>query len=384
MSTLLLSLVACIFLSSLSDAVVPTYSPTSVPTPVVETKTEALPIALHQLVVVNTAGNTLIRLKSFSEGSSRNLIYSVESVPDSGSLYQLSQVFSDYGYEPKAGSLISSSNVVVSGSNNRVYYVRPSPDSSTTGKWTEFTFHVKSGSITSYPGTITIVPPSGNLVGSDFLLSTEEWVIEGNKENRATPSYEPYSRGALLNRYVLGVEDKVNVPRTGASDQSLWYFVAPSKFYGNYGISYGGTLQFTLSSFSGDFTKLNDISTSVVELECAECEGPVGKGITLFYSMAELAKSPNGLFKGGSLKISISLKEGVGWIKDPQNTLLSGITASKCDVIQVLSRLSHIKILGDWTTWYESIALDDVRIFNTKGQLPLCAMSRPDASICTC
>mmetsp|Transcript_4536 Transcript_4536/g.7394 ORF Transcript_4536/g.7394 Transcript_4536/m.7394 type:complete len:88 (+) Transcript_4536:172-435(+) len=86
------------------------------------------------------------------------------------------------------------------------------------------------------------------------------------------------------------------------------------------------------------------------------------------------------------MRVSIPLKEGTqtGWIKDPQNSLVSWIPASQCDLIQVLSRLTKISILGDWTTWQESVALDDVKLVNTKGQLPLCAMSRPDASICSC
>jgi hypothetical protein len=53
-------------------------------------------------------------------------------------------------------------------------------------------------------------------------------------------------------------------------------------------------------------------------------------------------------------------------------------------MIQVLSRLSAMRILGDWTAWYESVALDDVQFANTKGQLPLCAMQLPDASVCLC
>ena len=82
--------------------------------------------------------------------------------------------------------------------------------------------------------------------------------------------------------------------------------------------------------------------------------------------------SPNGAFTGQPLQITIPLKEqGLGshggWVKDPQNALLPWSPASQCDVIQVLSRLSKISILGDWTTWYETVALDDVRIANTKG-----------------
>ena len=116
------------------------------------------------------------------------------------------------------------------------------------------------------------------------------------------------------------------------------------------------------------------LQTMVVRLECAECDGPVGGrgGITLGYSMASLARSPNGAFAGKALRISIPLRETggstAGWVKDPQNALLPWGAASQCDVIQVLSRLSKISILGDWTSWYETVALDDVRIVNTKGE----------------
>ena len=104
-------------------------------------------------------------------------------------------------------------------------------------------------------------------------------------------------------------------------------------------------------------------------LECAECIGPVGRGITLGYSMATLARSPNGAFTGAPLRVSLPLQEGKGWMKDSQNSLRPWTQASQCDIIQVLSRLSKVSILGDWTAWHETVALDDVRIANTKGLL---------------
>jgi hypothetical protein len=124
----------------------------------------------------------------------------------------------------------------------------------------------------------------------------------------------------------------------------------------------------------------------VVLLECAECDGPVSKGITLAYRLSTLTASPNGAFLGKPQRLSIALKEGTatGWLKDPQNALTDWTAASQCDLVQVLSRLSKVSILGDWTTWHETVALDDVKVVNTKGKLPLCAMGRPDASICTC
>lgn len=118
---------------------------------VIEPLPENVPIAIHQLVVVDTAKDSVIRLKSFDANSFdvgyfRRVfrfhaklivffvvvyfqnIYTLGELPSTGSLFQLSQVFSSYGYEPKAGMRVLTSNTNVTGSNNRIYYKRPSPD----------------------------------------------------------------------------------------------------------------------------------------------------------------------------------------------------------------------------------------------------------------
>ncbi len=304
------------------------------------------------------------------------LQYIIKSTPATGGLYQLSQVYSAYGYEPKKGPVISLQDKVT-GSNSRVYYKRPSPDATSINKWDTFTFTASMGNGESQTGTITLVPPSGALVGSDFLLDNQGWKITGNKVS-TDATFESYSRGALLNHYVYGTDNKINTK--GTDDSSLWYFEAPSAYLGNNGIAYGGSLSFTLGAFSGDFTKLNANSTHLVELECKTCPGPVSMGVRLAFPISAHASR----FTGDALRFVVPLVEGNGWIKDPQNTLLKWSAASKCDIISVLSRLSAMRILGDWTSWYESVALDDVQVANTKGQLPLCAMERNDASICTC
>ena len=56
------------------------------------------------------------------------MVYTINSIPSSGTLSQLSQVFSSYGYEPKTGSKISQVSTTVTGSDNRLIYSRPSPD----------------------------------------------------------------------------------------------------------------------------------------------------------------------------------------------------------------------------------------------------------------
>ncbi len=103
-------------------------------------------------------------------------------------------------------------------------------------------------------------------------------------------------------------------------------------------------------------------------LECAACQGPVSLGVTLGFNMATLRKSSSGMFSGSTKRFSVPLVE-VAWRKDPQNSLSAWSAATQCDLIQVLSRLSRVRILGDWTTLQESVALDDVRFVNTKGIL---------------
>jgi len=130
-------------------------------------------------------------------------------------------------------------------------------------QWDTFAFIVGYDSVVSYSGTISLVPPSGTLVGSTFLLGLDGWTVSGNKVANSNPTFEPLSR-AGLNNYIIATDDKINVPYTGSPDSSLWYFSAPVKFFGNWGISYGGSQQFTLGAFSGDFSKLNGMGVSLL------------------------------------------------------------------------------------------------------------------------
>lgn len=343
-----------------------------------------VPISFHEIVVVEPGGDAVIRLKGYDLDGDK-LKYHVTSTPNSGKLTQLSQVFSKYGYDPKAGVSISgSSDTQVTGSKNRVYYKRPPPDAATNQLWSTFTYKVTDAKSSSYDGTITIVPPSGAIVGSDFLLSNEDWKVVGNKALSTMTTFESFSRGRI-NHYIVGSDDKINLKKDGGEDMSLWYFDAPSSFLGNKGVSYGGQLSFTLAAFSGDFSALND-NAYLVQLDCADCIGPVGKGITLAYPLSKALREAPSSFKDGSMEVTFSLEllETSGWLKDTQNTLIEWAPPSQCDIIQVLSRLSSVRILGDLTRWYESVALDDVLISNKVSKIPVCAMVRPDASVCTC
>lgn len=79
----------------------------------------------------------------------------------------------------------------VTGSSNRIYYKRPSPDVNPKQMYGEFQFVVDSGRASngyttasvSYPGTITLVPLDGAYITSDFMLNDEGWMIIGNKQS---------------------------------------------------------------------------------------------------------------------------------------------------------------------------------------------------------
>jgi hypothetical protein len=112
---------------------------------------------------------------------------------------------------------------------------------------------------------ITLVPPSGYLVSSGFLFDNEAWSIVGNKIANVPAKFEAFSRGGV-NNYIVATDDKINVAAPGMDDASLWYFSAPPKFVGSFGIAYGGALQFTLSAFSGNFLSLNGLD--VCKFKC--------------------------------------------------------------------------------------------------------------------
>ena len=61
--------------------------------------------------------------------------------------------------------------------------------------------------------------------------------------------------------------------------------------------------------------------------------------------------------------------------KDPKNSLFAWPQPSQCDMIEVLSGLSGLRILGDLTDWYESIALDAVSLkapASGRSEVPTC------------
>lgn len=329
-------------------------------------------IAMPQTVVSDGDGN-MIRLKGANPCGNK-LTYVITELPTYGAIYQLSQVFNLHGYNPISGKQITDKHTVVDWSSNRVYYV------ATTRRSVRllsdaFSFMITDGKNKSFDGTVTIVDKSGTIVGSDFLTGDEGWTIIGNSGAVSVPKFEPFNRGKSFNYYIYAKDDIINHSKFGEQDKSLWYFNAPAKFLGNKSAAYGGHISFSIGMFAGDIASLSK-GINLVELECKECG--YNTGIRLAHRFSKIH------FKHAIAHFKIELLETTNWLKDPQDSLKQWSAPSRCEFIQVLSRLSGLRILGDITTWYETVAIDNVFLSNNKNNVPACAMIRPDASICTC
>lgn len=216
----------------------------------------------------------------------------IASLPtNGGSLYQLSRIYNDHGYEPKAqANPVNQSNTDITGKGFRILYNSAiiSGDNMPYGKLDSFTYTTKviGRQQSSTEGRVTLVPPSGIIVGSSFARDAEGWEIIGNRlasdvvydrTSRGLQSRYIYgksvcllclcllfcssrnpfhSRHIIMPLYTPGSDDVINRDTQG-HDRNLWYFKAPSNFLGNQGIAYGGQMSFTLSSFSGDFSSAN-------------------------------------------------------------------------------------------------------------------------------
>jgi hypothetical protein len=308
----------------------------------------------------------------------------ITSLPQSGTLHQLTQVFDLHGYDPKAGTQITKVPFEITspyGPSSRVVYKRPKYDYETYGEWGRFNFIMtdKHGN-KSHEGTIVLIPPSRIILGSNFLLSDEGWNTSGNRPDGVT--HDQTTRG-VMSYFIYSSDNSLNI-QDGRHDVDLWHFVAPEKYHGWQAIMYGATMKFDMSSFGGDYSlsKRNfEGKLNIVEIVCSTCA--MNKGITLGYPLS----STSG-FDGQSKPFALPLVESGGWLKDPQNTNLQWTVPTRCDMYEVLSGISSIRILGDFTNWYESISLDNFQIVAEKVrgpyQMPLCAQKSRDNRKCTC
>lgn len=334
------------------------------------------PIALHFTVPASSNSENLIRLRSYdsdgSETSSSITSLSGCQSNNCGTLNQLSQPYSSYGYEPKSGNLITgqSTPITITGSANRFVYKPPNNKKQPEDRWGWLEWQAYDGtSYSTKPGIIALLAPGNILVRSSFTFDTEAWAITSNGAGGVGTSHSASSRG-LLNHYITSKDDEINISPSSGDDTRLWYFVAPSKFLASSTtnptnlLAFGGSLQFTMSSQAGDFSVTNlNSNVPLVVMECATCGN--GMGIRLVRTLGE-----NGLVFDGKEKVfnipfttsSTMAANGIVWKKDSRSTLIDFTETNDCELIEVLNGLSSLKILGDFTKWHESVSLDDVKM----------------------
>nr|CCA23667.1 conserved hypothetical protein [Albugo laibachii Nc14]CCA25328.1 conserved hypothetical protein [Albugo laibachii Nc14] len=322
-------------------------------------------IARNLVYHVDPGEEKLIQLLGWSDGA--QLTATIESLPDNGQLYQLSQIYETHGYEPKrTQAAITSTPTKVTGSSNRLVFVRPLfGEEPRHSRYAEFQFSV-SDSVDSKKGIVTITTNEA-LMTSNFDQSVENWRVIDNGEE-SVPSYQEITRsGGLLSYYIYAVDAVIHPTETG-DDSMLWHFSAPQKFLGNMWAAYGGKLSFVLSSAEGSFSPANlnkKGSGFLVRIECESCDRDNGMTLAL-----PLSKTFS--YDGTPTQFSISLDETAGWLKDPNNILLDWLPPTSCDFVRVLSGVSSWLILGDFTRGYESVALDLFSIHHGEGQPKEC------------
>ena len=85
-------------------------------------------------------------------------------------------------------------------------------------------------------------------------------------------------------------------------------------------------------------------------LECTSCN--LNNGLRLVRRLEDIT------FDGQTKQFSIHLHEGSGWLKDSKSAIVEFTEPSACEFVQVLSDLSAVRILGDFTKSYETVAID--------------------------
>lgn len=322
--------------------------------------------ALVQTVIVER--DAVIKLLGYGGLATTPAI--ITRLPKSGTLYQLSSVFAKYGYEPKKGTAMRDGEEVRAG--NRVFFVR---NPLTDDESSSFSFTFGYGE-----AVVTTVGADMRLATASFEFGAQMWTVTRNSHGREV-QWDPSSFGApSVSRFVAASDALISLDEWGVErNSSRWMFEAPLSFLGDKGAAYGGSLEFTLAALAGDFANQRTDRHNLVELEGAG-------GMRLSFPMS--SNSSSTLFENASFhRFSIPLEEA-RWMRDTRNELERWPPPTTCEFTRVLGSLTALRILGDLTEWYESLALDDVTFRappnpkqpRTSGRsMPICAQLYPCA-----
>jgi hypothetical protein len=163
---------------------------------------------------------------------------------------------------------------------------------------------------------------------STFLLDSEGWTIVGNKYMTAA-IHKPYSLGSM-SHYILGTDNLVNVDSIRKDDRNLWYFRSPPIKL----IFQPAIMVFTITSFSGDFVKLNQGAAVVKITDSKGC-------VASFYKA---------VFDGKMQTLTVPFLEEL-W------------TSNDVSFKKLFQNSFIVEILGDWTQGVETVAIDNIDFY---------------------
>ena len=181
---------------------------------------------------------------------------------------------------------------------------------------------------------------------NSFLLGIDGWILTGNKLDN-TILHQPYSLQSNKNndcismsQYIIAKDDLVNVDSKNKDDKNLWYFRSPSikLTLDKPGNKKPMLLTFTLTSFMGDFRKLNRCSALIKIID--------SKGCTIYYPY--MTK-----YDGSMVSFNIPLRNDL-WYNEDEKIMV--------DFDTIFENSFKIEILGDWTQGVEVMGLDNVQI----------------------
>jgi hypothetical protein len=171
-----------------------------------------------------------------------------------------------------------------------------------------------------------------------FLLDNEGWTIVGNKRTTEA-KHQSYIIGPKMSNYILGTDDLVNVDFRNRDDKNLWYFRSPPITL----VKRPVLMVFTITSFSGDFTKLN-AGLPLVKIIGAD-------NLTAVFD--KLVFDGAQVFNGADV-VNTHLFNGK---MTTVNVPLAHLNE------KIFQKPFTIEILGDWTRGIETVAIDNVEFY---------------------
>jgi hypothetical protein len=197
-----------------------------------------------------------------------------------------------------------------------------------------------------------------------FHLNNSEWNIIGNK-NVTAAEFKPFNLNGLMSNFIIGRDKLINVDYRNKDDTNLWFF--SKHFPTNFDLHNASIFSFTMSSFVGDFKKLNYENSSVSAL--IKLINNVTNESVIFPIRNLIIDYSKSISKSKSISISNSTKYN-GSLQRFVIPMVNSLWLNGQDYSyiafnhfkRILQNVTRIDILGDWTQGNETMALDNVLI----------------------